>query len=119
MCWCVGTDLVRRSVDVPEKKYLMSRGVVTETQSNMGIIHTHALHLYLIPHTQCFLFNADFLMGHKFPTHLCYSAQGLLETTHNTFSNFMYSIYYTCVWEVSGSEIAVCDCIYRSGGCQE
>ena len=27
-------------MDVSEKKYLMSRGVVTETQSNMGIIHT-------------------------------------------------------------------------------
>jgi hypothetical protein len=31
-------DLLRRSVDVPEKKYLMSKGVVTETQSNMGLV---------------------------------------------------------------------------------
>ena len=33
----VAVDLVRRSVDVPEKKYLVNRGVVTETQSNMGM----------------------------------------------------------------------------------
>ncbi|CAI8047966.1 PHD finger protein 10 [Geodia barretti] len=31
-------DLVRRNVDVPEKKYLMHKGVVTETQSNMGLV---------------------------------------------------------------------------------
>jgi hypothetical protein len=31
-------DLLRRNVDVPEKKYLMARGVVTEMQSNMGLV---------------------------------------------------------------------------------
>ena len=36
-------DLLRRSVDVPEKKYLMSRGVVTETQSNMGQTYVRVL----------------------------------------------------------------------------
>ena len=37
-------DLLRRNVDVPEKKYLMARGVVTEMQSNMGIYTCKCTH---------------------------------------------------------------------------
>ena len=32
----VHADLTRRSPELDERKYLMGRGVVTETQSNMG-----------------------------------------------------------------------------------
>ena len=40
-------DLLRRNVDVPEKKYLMARGVVTEMQSNMG------KHTYMYMYSTC------------------------------------------------------------------
>ena len=30
------SDICRRNVELDERKYLMGRGVVTETQSNMG-----------------------------------------------------------------------------------
>ena len=37
-------DLQRRSLELEERKYLVGRGVVTETQSNMGRrIHVHPL----------------------------------------------------------------------------
>ena len=37
-------DLQRRSLELEERKYLVGRGVVTETQSNMGRrIHIHPL----------------------------------------------------------------------------
>ena len=32
---------------MPEKKYLMNRGVVTETQSNMGM-GTRCIHMYMV-----------------------------------------------------------------------
>ena len=31
-------DLYRRNLELDERKYLMGRGVVTETQSNMGML---------------------------------------------------------------------------------
>ena len=32
----ISSDLQRRSLELEERKYLVGRGVVTETQSNMG-----------------------------------------------------------------------------------
>ena len=87
---CLCTDLLRRSVDVPEKKYLMSRGVVTETQSNMGtymyVMHCMYNILYTVYNiTQCHFITLQ---------HCVYTLCTLHHCLHNTCT--MYTCTCTC-----------------------